>query len=86
MKSFREFLNEVAAERETVIKNGRPVSKLTPPPGHKMQGTKCMNVSATDVNKKQRASVKGAQTRKAASKSIARKRERSLEKRKDLGL
>lgn len=86
MKSFREFLNETTPDRELAVKDGKAVSKLKPPPGHRLQGKDAVNFSATESERKSRAAEKGAETRRRNSKSIARKRERSLKVRKELGL
>ena len=73
-------------EGEKVVRKGRVVQKRKIRTGFKMQGGQPVKMSPGEQRDKQRAAVKGARTRKGASKSIAQKRQRSLNKRKSMGI
>ena len=83
------FVNEngrPGGEREKVVRKGRVVRKRKVNTGFKMQAGQPVKMSPGEQRDKQRAAVKGARTRKGASKSIAQKRQRSLNKRKSMGI
>jgi len=68
------------------VRKGRVVRKRKVNTGFKMQAGQPVRMRPGEQREKQRAAVKGARTRKGASKSIARKRERSLNIRKNMGI
>lgn len=71
---------------EKVVRKGRVVQKRKIRTGFKMQGGQPVKMSSGEQRDKQRAAVKGARTRKGHSQSIAQKRQRSLNKRKSMGI
>jgi len=71
---------------EKVVRKGRVVQKRKIRTGFKMQGGQPIKMSPGEQRDKQRAAVKGARTRKGHSQSIAQKRQRSLNKRKSMGI
>lgn len=71
---------------EKVVRKGRVVRKRKVNSGFKMQAGQPVRMSPGEQRDKERAAVKGARTRKGASKSIAQKRQRSLNKRKSMGI
>lgn len=81
------FVNEArpGGEGQKVIRKGRVVKKRVNP-GFKMEAGSRVRMTPGEQRNKQRAAVKGARTRKGASKSIAQKRQRSLNKRKTMGI
>ncbi len=70
---------------EKVVRKGRVVKKRVNP-GFKMEAGKPVRMTPGERRDKQRAAVKGARSRQGASKSIAQKRQRSLNKRKTMGI
>ena len=80
------FVNEVHPGNERVVRQGKVVTKRKVNPGFKMQAGKPVRMTPGEQQDKQRQAVKGARTRKGASMAIARKRERSLNKRKTMGI
>lgn len=80
------FVDEVHPDRERVVRQGKLVIKRKVNPGFRMQAGKPVRMTPGEQRDKQRQAVKGARTRKGASKAIARKRERSLNKRNTLGM
>ena len=71
---------------EKVVRKGRVVQKRKVNSGFKMQAGQPVRMSPGEQRNKEKAAVKGARTRKGASKSIAQKRQRSLNKRKTMGI
>ena len=71
---------------EKVVRKGRVVQKRKTNTGFKMQAGQPVRMSPGEQRDKQKAAVKGARVRKGHSTSIARKRERSLNKRKTMGI
>ena len=83
LDTFRERAN---SKSKSVVQKGRSGTKQVCPPGFKMVDGKCVRMSADERVGKERAAVKGARARKGESKAIARKRERSLHKRNNMGM
>ncbi len=82
------FVNEArpGGEGQKVIRQGRVVKKRQVNTGFKKEAGQRVRMTPGEQRDKQRAAVKGARTRKGASKSIAQKRQRSLNKRKTMGI
>jgi len=71
---------------EVVVRQNRVVRKPKTRTGFKMQAGQPVRMSPGEQRDKERAGVKGARVRKGHSASIAHKRERSLNKRKTMGI
>lgn len=76
----QEVVCEVQFKR--VVRKGKIIRKAQCPPGSKFQGGKCVRIKSKERIARKKAGIKTARKVRAKSKQIARKRARSLKKRK----
>lgn len=70
--------------KKIVIRAGKKVRKVICKPGYKAKGNKCVKMKAAERLRKRKAAIKSARKRKAKGAQIARKRAKSMKKRKAL--
>jgi len=76
----KEEVSEV--QKKVVIRAGKKVRKVVCKPGYKAKGNKCVKMKAAERLRKRKAAIKSARKRKAKGAQIARKRAKSMKKRK----
>ena len=89
MLSFSEFLAEARTKRVTRIKNGKVVRRAlvkTTGKGYKLKNGRVIRQSSTEARHRRLAAIKAARKRRGKRGQIARKRKRSMLKRKRMGL
>jgi len=76
----KEEISEV--QKKVVIRGGKKVRKVVCKPGYKAQGNKCVKMKGAERLRKKKAAIKSARKRKSKGAQIAKKRARSMKKRK----
>lgn len=83
---IREVVHELLEfKRKRVIRKGKKKLKIICPKGMKVVGGKCVKQKAAERAKRKRASKRGAVKAKSKKARTARKRLKSLKKRKRFG-
>jgi hypothetical protein len=86
MMSEDADLEEITAKRRFVVRGGKKVRKKICGPGFRLVGGKCKKQTAREKLARKLAAKKAARRRKGKNPAIARRRKRSMTKRRSFGL
>lgn len=79
-------ITEAAPKKVKVFRAGKKVTKLACPAGFKVDGTKCVKMSAQELRTRSKAAIKSARKRRGKNAQAARKRAKTMAKRASAGL
>lgn len=89
MLSFSEFLLEAKTRRVTKVKNGKVIRRAlvkTTGRGFKIKNGRVIKEKPGEARRRRMAAIKAARKRRGKRAQIARKRKRSMLKRKRMGI
>lgn len=79
-KYLGEGIDLDEAKLKKVIRGGKIQKKLDCPSGYKIEGKRCVRMSAQEKREKSKSAIRAARKRRSQKSQMARKRQRSLKK------